>query len=216
MVYAQTSGPENVIIDGKLTEWGPSLKHYDKAAVLEYDLHNDQDFLYIAFKRPKFAWNIALPKRMIFEISDGDKPGVQIVYPGHYSNNKDEMWNHLEIKKSGSNTFDTLTVYNDDGIQAAGGFWIKAVPAKEAGGAPDESETAYYVGADGELAIPRKLLPVKSGTCTIRISIPSEKEFANALNVLVLEAHFDPQKGSGYGLEALLKESKLSVTYLLK
>ncbi|MBO9730254.1 MAG: hypothetical protein J7623_16560 [Chitinophaga sp.] len=214
---AQSPGPEHVNVDGNLAEWGKSLRNYDKSAVLWYDIHNDADFLYIAFKRPSLGWNIALPKRLVIEISEPNKPGVQIVYPGHYSDNKDEMWNHLEIKRMGATAFDTMTIYNDLGIQAAGGFWDKKVPAKEVGGAPDEGETAYIVGADGELAIPRKLLPVATGTCTIKMTIGGgESDYMVALNKLNQNAHFDLGRGSGDGLTALIKEFKLSVTYLLK
>lgn len=213
---AQSSGPENVIVDGNLSEWGKSLRTYNKSAVLWYDIHNDADFLYIAFKRPKLAWNMALSKRMVIEISEGNTPGVQIVYPGHYADNKEEMWNYLEIKKMGATSFDTLTIYNDLGLQAAGGFWYKQVPAKEVGGVADHGDIAYVAGADGELAIPRKLLPVATGVCTIRMTIGGEDDMMAAIEKLSVKAHFDMAKASGDDVGAVAKEFKLSVTYLLK
>ena len=239
---AQSSGPENVIVDGNLAEWGDSLHNYDKAADLYYQVHNDHDFLYIAFRRPRYALKIVMPKRILFEVSaaGGDKAGMQIIYPAHYSGNKDEMWNFLEIKNVGSSSFDTVTIYNEYGIQASGGFWYrKAVAVKKAstvngtefqaelGAAfaqtpvldrPPASETGTVTvfGADGELAIPMKLLPAAMGTCNIRIVIAGETDIGNALTTAGHVAGFDLSNGTAGDIEDLLVESKLSITYRLK
>ncbi|NLR58124.1 hypothetical protein HGH93_08440 [Chitinophaga polysaccharea] len=243
IVRAQSSGPGNVVVDGQLKEWGDTLRHYDKAAQLYYDVYNDHDFLYIALRRPKFAWKMVLAGRMSFEISKDkeDKDGIKIFYPGHYSFNKDDMWNFLEIKKAGETSFDTLTIYNDYGIQASGGFWEKQEQGDRKSSASDmllsmaptnfndmqavmnksdkdRSGVAIntIVGADCELAIPMKLLPVTSGTVYIRIVIPGEKNIVDALNGVGYYAGFNMDKGSADAVEDLLVASKLSITYRLK
>ncbi|MEC5142687.1 hypothetical protein [Chitinophaga sp. 212800010-3] len=227
ILSAQKPGPENVIVDGNLSEWGDSLRYYDKAALLCYDVYNDHDFLYIALKRPKHAWNIMLSGRISFEISAGkeDKDGMKIFYPGHFSLNKDEMWNFLEVKKAGSRVVDTVTVYNDYGIQAAGKFWRKKLPGRRladdnTGGAPvgvDGTPGIINIdGADCELAIPMKLLPVTTGTCYIRINISGEKDLVDALNAVGYLGGFDMSGGTEDDVHALSIGSKLSITYLLK
>ncbi|TWF34928.1 hypothetical protein FHW36_110128 [Chitinophaga polysaccharea] len=243
IVRAQSSGPGNVIVDGQLKEWGDTLCHYDKGAQLYYDVYNDHDFLYIALRRPKYAWKIVLAGRMSFEIGKDkdDRSGIKIFYPGHYSFNKDDMWNFMEIRKAGERSFDTLTVYNDYGIQASGGFWEK----QEQGGRKSSASdmllstvptvingmqvvtgmsgedrsgvaTSTIVGADCELAIPMKLLPVTSGTVYIRIVIPGEKDIVAALNGVGYYAGFNMEKGTADAVEDLAVESKLSITYRLK
>lgn len=243
MIRAQSSVPGNVIVDGQLKEWGDTLRHYDKAAQLYYDVYNDHDFLYIALRRPKYAWKMVLAGRMLFEISKDkdDRDGIKIFYPGHYSINKDDMWNFLEIKKVGERAFDTLTIYNDYGIQASGGFWEKQEQGSRKSLAsdmllsmaptninemqavmntPGENRpgvtTSTIVGADCELAIPMKLLPVTNGTVYIRIVIPGEKNIVTALNGVGYYAGFNMENGSTDAVEDLSVESKLSITYRLK
>ncbi|SKA37306.1 hypothetical protein SAMN04488128_104256 [Chitinophaga eiseniae] len=234
---AQSSPPGNVVIDGQLKEWGDTLRYYDKAARLYYDVHNDHDFLYIALRRPKHAWKIVLAERMSFEISKDkdDKDGLKIFYPGHFTLNKDDMWNFLEVKRAGGQSFDTLTIYNDYGLQAAGGFWeqeqktrkssagdmlLSAVPASVNGmpsttEAPKETVTGI-VGADCELAIPMKLLPATSGAVYIQIVIPGEKDIVAALNGVGYLAGFNMERGTPEAVDDLMVESKLSITYRLK
>lgn len=237
VVHAQSSPPGNVIIDGQLKEWGDTLRHYDKAARLYYDVHNDHDYLYIALRRPKYAWKIVLEGRMSFEIGKEkeDKDGLKIFYPGHFSLNKDDMWNFLEVKKVDGRSFDTLTIYNDEGLLAAGGFWEREQKARQssagdmlmqtiptsvngmpaAAEVPKEAVTSV-VGADCELAIPMKLLPAKSGTVYIRIVIPGEKDIAAALNGVGYISGFNMERGTPEAVDDLMVESKLSITYSLK
>lgn len=235
---AQSSPPGNVVVDGQLNEWGDSLRNYDKAARLYYDVHNDRDFLYIALRRPKYAWKIVLAGRMSFEIGKDkeDKEGLKIFYPGHFSQDKDDMWNFLEVKKAGARAFDTLTIYNDHGLQAAGGFrelqqktrkptagdmlhstvpaLVNGMPATAE--TPKEAEFISIVGADCELAIPMKLLPVTTGTVYIRIVIPGEKDIVAALNGVGYISGFNMDRGTPDAVEDLLVESNLSITYRLK
>nr|WP_295863846.1 hypothetical protein [uncultured Chitinophaga sp.] len=234
---AQSSPPGNVIVDGQLKEWGDTLRHYDKAARLYYDVHNDHDFLYIALRRPAYAWKIVLAGRMSFEISRNkdDKDGLKIFYPGHFTVNKDDMWNFLEVKKVGGRSFDTLTIYNDEGLLAAGGFWEREQKARQSSagdmlmstiptsvnGMPATAEapkevTTSVVGADCELAIPMKLLPATSGTVYIRIIIPGEKDIVTALNGVGYISGFNMERGTPEAVDDLMVESKLSITYPLK
>jgi len=218
VIRAQSPEPENVIVDGNLSEWGGSLRNYDKTAQLYYQVHNDHDFLYIALKRPRYAWKMALSGRVSFELSAGeaDKREIKIVYPGHYSDNKEEMWNYLEVRAVGRNSTDTVTIYNDYGIQAFGRFWDKQEVAAGRDLSSEGSGTVKVVGADCELAIPMKLLPVTAGTCIIRIVMTGEQELLGALGTLGNLAGFDLLNATADAVEDLRTDSKLTITYHLK
>jgi len=188
---AQQSQPENVMVDGKLSEWANPLPNYDKITKLYYDIHNDKDFLYIALKRLEGAEKVKAPGRILLEVrgNQADSSALKIVYPATNSYDAVDMWNFLEVTKAGSRTTDTVTIYNDDGIQAGGLFRTYDPPVEKTKrvlsplGEPGETITPV-LGADCELAIPLKLLPATAGNYIIQITLRGDAAAPHAAAVL--------------------------------
>lgn len=191
ITVAQQSRPENVMVDGKLSEWANPLPNYDMVTKLYYDIHNDQDFLYLALKRPEWAEKVKTRGRILVAVVGGqpDSSVLKIIYPATNTRDVIDMWNYLEVTKADSPRADTVTIYNDYGIEAGGGFWtyeIKEEKKNDAFSALGEAgqPTSMGLGAACELAIPRKLLPATSGSYTIRIILPGESASPEAKAIL--------------------------------
>lgn len=188
---AQLSRPENVMVDGKLSEWANPLPNYDKVTKLYYDIHHDPDFLYIALKRPESAEKIKFRGRILLEVrgSQADSSALKIIYPATNTHDETDMWNYLEVSKADSRTTDTVTIYNDYGIQAGGHFWTyepdieKTKKVLSPFGAQNEI-TPTGLGAECELAIPRKLLPATTGSYVIQVILRGESAASYAKDIL--------------------------------
>jgi len=188
---AQLSRPENVMVDGKLSEWANPLPNYDKVTKLYYDIHNDPDFLYIALKRPESAEKIKCSGRILLEVCGGqaDSSALKIIYPATKTQDETDMWNYLEVSKAGSRATDTVTIYNDYGIQAGGRFWTYEPEIEKNkqvlspfGGQIETTPTR--LGTECELAIPRKLLPAATGSYVIQVILRGESAASYAKDVL--------------------------------
>ncbi|SEW44284.1 hypothetical protein [Chitinophaga arvensicola] len=189
IVSAQMSGPENVMIDGKLSEWADPLPNFDKATLLYYVVHNDKDFLYIAIKRSRWAEKIRAEGRILFSVGATGVKGntLKIVYPASDNYDPVDMWNFLQFSQPGSRNTTTETIYNDYGIQAGGRFWTTtAENGDKASSSSGQSEKPMNAvsGADCELAIPLKLLPATTSGYTIQISLRGDAASASAVSVL--------------------------------
>jgi hypothetical protein len=220
MCAAQSSPPENIVVDGKLSEWANPLPRYDKQTMLYYDVHNDKEFLYIALKRAKSGDKIKGEGRMVFEFApSGDSNGLKITYPATGTNDAVDMWNYLQVRPVNSRGADTVTIYNDYGIQAGGRYWTyETLPERRdrINLIPDASQMITTVGADCELAIPLKLLPATADSYTIKIilsgmaGMPGVKEVLASISEMNL-----PKEDNAIVVDGMVVTS-LSITYHLK
>jgi hypothetical protein len=76
--------PAGINVDGNLTEWGDSLKTYDPATTLRYDVGNDQTNLYLAIQTSD---PVSIRKVLTFGFSFSinkeakKKPGPTVTFP---------------------------------------------------------------------------------------------------------------------------------------
>ncbi|GGA94627.1 hypothetical protein [Mucilaginibacter rubeus] len=144
--------PSNVKIDGKSTEWSNKFQAYNHATDIFYTMANDDDNLYLTIQATEHTnINKILGGGIILTINPSNqkniKNGISITYPFPDMHNR--VWVNLKyqpasqteadsimkvkntdyanasklIKVTGIKSMDSLiSVYNHDGIKAAGAF----------------------------------------------------------------------------------------------
>ena len=146
----------NIKVDGKATEWDNKLQAYNKATDVFYALANDDEVLYIIVqaKDPdvinkiadggvtftiKKSKNVKENMSFTFPINDNKKPinfnlkylrdtSAKAVDSIMMRNNKTLTERHKLIRVTGVEGIDTLiSIYNENGIKAAGMFDNKKV-----------------------------------------------------------------------------------------
>lgn len=216
---AQSAPPQHVVVDGKLSEWANPLPNYDKQTMLYYDVHNDQSFLYLALKRDKWGGKIKAAGRIVFEFVplQGDSSRLRITYPTTTTGDATDMWNYLEVLPVNGHAADTVTIYNDYGIQAGGRYWSYETPSEKkerASFSQDAPQKVITLGADGELAIPLKLLPASSNGYTIKVILSGDAARPGVKDLLdILRSLPEDVKGP---LTDEVVVTSLSITYRLK
>jgi|SRR5690606_39049649 len=224
----------DVVVDGDLSEWGEKLDHYDKENQLWYSIANDADFLYLAILKDKHALKSLSDGKVQIYISEDQitEASPSIIYPidvnelGYWFGGPN--WDFLVVSRGDDAKRDTLSVFNELGIEAQGRL-VETEEAKEEKkrlealgplfkAARDSSQTlsastgmtAYF-----EFALPIKHLKSVSGNLNIELKLKGDSDKKTPDDIRAVQRYL-PESAFKRELLDISIKTEYSFTYRLK
>lgn len=165
-----------IVIDGDLSDWGDSLKHYDKQNKLHYEMRQDSTNLYIAIYKDDNAMKAAIQGgiQIAFDGKAITDKSFQIVFGHRFldpetGTNRGRNHDYFELQNFQGQGSILVPTYNEFGISPSFKFKVdnSNIPKGDTYHDTGKSLHVYYA----EIEIPLVYLPFKNGKILYRICL---------------------------------------------